>query len=87
MSDSRFLLKVEFEIYGSRYTWAPSLNYSDNGDGMDDRITEFFETSYRDAYGKVQSNNCEADRRTCEAKQKADDLATLAALREKYPDA
>ena len=87
MSDSRFSLKLTFTIYGETYPWDASLNYYDNGDGMDDRITEFFVTSYRDAYEKFQAHNYEYDRKARQAKQKADDLATLAALRQKYPDA
>ena len=84
MSDSRCKIKIEFEIYGQKYPWEASLNYSDNGYGMDDRITAFFVRSYKHAYENYQRQNYILDR---EERQKSEELATLTALRLKYPDA
>ena len=87
MSDSRFYLRVEFEIYGQQYTWCPSLNYFDNGDDMDDRITAFFVTSYRDAYNKFHEYNCEVERKARAVLKEKEERALLALLSEKYKDA
>jgi len=50
MSDSRFNLEVKFRIYGKTYEWEPSLNWSDNGDGIDQRIVDWFRKSHDKAY-------------------------------------
>ena len=50
MSDSRFNLEVKFQIYGKTYEWKPSLNWSDNGDGIDHRIVDWFRDSHDAAY-------------------------------------
>ena len=86
MSDSRFHLKIEFDIYGEKYKWEPSLNYFDRGDGMDDRIFSWFVDCYEKAYSKYQDSM--HDRRI---EQETDDEAQrerteLARLRTKYPD-
>ncbi len=49
MSDSRFHLEVKFDVYGKTFNWKPSLNWYDNGDGIDQRIVDWFRESYNDA--------------------------------------
>lgn len=84
MSDSRFHLKVEFEIYGKKYTWNPSLNYFDRGDGMDDRIFQFFVNSYNDAWMHYQEENDRAARESENRETERREREELARLKAKY---
>lgn len=86
MSDSRFHLKVQFEIYGQKYEWEPSLNYFNRGDGMDDRIFDFFVKSYEDAYSKFQYANQKAEIEARAAAKEREERELLARLKAKYED-
>lgn len=87
MSDSRFHLKVEFEIYGQKYKWEPSFNYFDRGDGMDERIHDWFVKCYQDAHGKYQAAMYEEQREQEKREAEQRERVELARLRAKYPDA
>lgn len=84
MSDSRFHLKVKFEIYGQEFEWNPSLNYFDRGDGMDDRIFSWFVDCYNQAYDKYQEANDEARRLAEERDRERQERAELDRLKAKY---
>ena len=49
MSDSRFHLKVEFEVYGKKFEWNPSLNWQGSPSECDQRITDWFVECYESA--------------------------------------
>lgn len=84
MGDSRFHLKVEFEIFGKEYKWSPSLNYYDRGDGIDDRIFQWFVSCYEDAYrhweASMEAANAERERIDTERREREE----LRRLKEKY---
>lgn len=87
MSDSRFHLKVTFEVYGKEFKWEPSLNWSAAPGECDERIAGWFADCYNTAYAEFQTAQREAD---AERRKKADEAAEraqLARLRAKYPDA
>jgi hypothetical protein len=81
MSDSRFHLEVKFEIYGEKFTWSPSLNWSTGECGCDDRITGWFADCHSKAYGKFQDGQHSRIRKEIEAEERAE----LARLLAKYP--
>jgi len=87
MSDSRFHLKVEFEVYGKRFKWAPSLNWSADSGCCDDRISEWFAQCYSEAYAEFQESLYLADAQQRRQAQESAERAQLVLLREKYPDA
>lgn len=87
MSDSRFHLKVDFEIYGQKFNWNPSLNYFDRGDGMDDRIFQWFVDCYNEAHDKYQDAIYEADRINREKATERVERAEFERLKAKYGDA
>lgn len=85
--DSRFHLKAEFEIYGEKYEWKCSLNWSAyQSNEIDQRITDWFLDCHDKAYAKWQyemeshrqAENAESQRRA--------ELEQLKRLREKYPN-
>jgi hypothetical protein len=71
MSDSRFNLEVKFQIYGKTFKWNPSLNWSDNGDGIDQRIVDWF----RERHDTAHSDFLKATRKhfIAEEKRKAEE--------------
>jgi len=83
MSDSRFHLKIDFEIYGKKFDWNASLNYYDRGDGMDERIFNWFVCAYEEAYASYQEEIYSVEERS---RKKIEDAerAELARLKDKY---
>jgi hypothetical protein len=79
MSDSRFRMKVMFEVYGQEFDWAPSLNWSAAPGECDERIASWFVDCYEKARGDFHAALFEAAaERTTAAKETAD-LAQLQA--------
>lgn len=87
MSDSRFHLKVTFEIYGQEFTWQPSLNWSASPGECDERIVAWFVESHDKAYADFCEYNQQQDAARRAAAVEAEERAQLAALLKKYPDA
>jgi hypothetical protein len=87
MSDSRFHLKVTFEVYGREFKWAPSLNWSAAPGECDERISRWFADSYGTAYAEFQTKQFEADTERRQRAEEAAEREQLARLRKKYPDA
>ncbi len=83
MSDSRFNLKVKFDIYDDNFEWEASLNWCADCGEIDRRIAEWFIECHDAARAKWDEKywNAEADR------EKKEELKELTRLREKYPDA
>ena len=87
MSDSRFHLKGEFEVYGKTFKLDQSLNWSAEPGQCDERISGWFASCYEVAYTEFQEHNylvLAAQRKMIE---EADEREQLARLRRKYPDA
>jgi hypothetical protein len=87
MSDSRFHLKVTFEVYGREFKWEPSLNWSAAPGECDERIARWFADNYAQAYDEFQEHNYRAQADQRKKAEKAAELEQLARLRKKYPDA
>ena len=84
MSDSRFHLKVEFEIYGEKFPWDASLNWHDDGDGIDQRIFEFFRDAHDKAYAKFQKEIYESAMHEYMKQKEKEEREMLAKLKAKY---
>jgi len=82
MGDSRASIKVEFSIYGETYKLDSWINWSTGGEvpEVDDRVIEFFRSSYLDARGKWDDATAEDDAKKAEAAERAE----LARLKAKY---
>jgi hypothetical protein len=87
MSDSRFHLKGEFEVYGKRFKLDQSLNWSADPGQCDGRISQWFAACYGEAYSEFQEHNCRADAELRKKVEEAEEREQLARLRNKYPDA
>lgn len=77
MSDSRFHLKVVFEVYGKEFEWDSSLNWSAEPGECDERISGWFSSCYENAYAEFQDFCYRAD---AENRKKAEELAERAEL-------
>ena len=84
MGDSRFHLKVDFEIYGEKFDWDASLNCCAHGGEIDDRITNWFLTCYEEAYSKYQDEIYKADATNRKKAEEAQERAELDRLKAKY---
>lgn len=83
--DSRFYLTVKFSIYGKVYEWKnASLNWSDNGDGIDQRILDFFRDSHDEAYSLHQDAVWQSQKALRDAKEEQSEREELARLQAKY---
>lgn len=55
MGDHRANIKLEFTIHGKTYkTELAWINYTDNGEGVDRRIVDWFSECWRDAYCRYE---------------------------------
>lgn len=84
MSDSRFHLKVKFEVYGKTFEWSPSLNWCAEPGACDGRISDWFASRYNEAYSDFQESivqsNFEREQQELEKRERAE----LARLQAKY---
>ena len=86
MSDSRFHLKVTFNVYGREFNWAPSLNWSAGTGECDERIARWFADNYDTAHAEFQAAQFMADMDRRQQAEEAAEREQLASLRKKYPD-
>lgn len=86
MGDHRVGVKIEFSAHGKVYKTEWNINWSpdDFPRGCDRRVTEWFEESFMDAYGRYQEGIYETDRERREAEERKLELAELARLKAKY---
>lgn len=84
--DSRFHLKVTFCVYGKVYPWDCSLNWSAGPGEIDERITEFFRTSYADAFCEWSEKEGARNEKRRKKEIEESERAELKRLREKYHD-
>ena len=84
MGDHRTEIKIEFTAHGKTYRQEWSINYFDNGDGIDQRIVDWFRACWEDAYARynkaVQRHYAKEDVARLEREERAE----LARLIEKY---
>lgn len=85
MGDHRANIKVEFTIHDKTYKneWG-WINYTDNGDGVDRRVVEWFSDCWNDAYSRYSDAMYEADRENRERLERDAELKELARLKTKY---
>lgn len=83
MGDCRFHLKGEFSAHGKDFPFDMSLNWADTGDGIDESIFKFFQTSYEQAYEAWQDSIYDAETKKRNAEEKRE-RELLAMLKEKY---
>lgn len=85
--DSRFRLKVQFDIYGETFNWDCSLNWtSDDPNKIDRRITEWFLSCHDKAYAKWQDEIYEQQTEQRAREQRVKELSELKRLKLKYPN-
>lgn len=85
MSDHRCHLKIEFSIYGMKFEWDTSINYAPNeGDGIDDRIVDWFNECYAEARAAWDHESMLEDERRAAEKLERDERQQLARLKAKY---
>lgn len=84
MSDSRFHLKVKFEVYGQTFEWSPSLNWCAEPGACDERISDWFAEAYEKAYGKFQEANIRYEQKRQQEELEERERAELARLQAKY---
>lgn len=87
MSDSRFHLKVEFQIYGEKFEWDSSLNWFSTNGECDERIAEWFVSCHDAAKVAYEHENMVANAKRKKKQTELDELTQLAALKLKYPTA
>jgi hypothetical protein len=83
--DSRFHLKIEFEIYDRRYPWDCSLNWTADPGHIDRRITEWFLKSYEDAHDANMRKMAKLANEKFELEREGRERAELKRLKAKYP--
>ena len=85
MGDHRPTITCHFEMHGHiadfNFGWC---NWSDNGDGIDQRIVDWFRDQSEIAMDRWRDAIDEAETEARETKTREDDLATLARLKAKY---
>lgn len=88
MGDHRADIKVEFTIHEKTYrqVW-DWINYTDNGDGIDQRVVEWFDECWQDARDRWYRAIDKADAENRQRREREDELKELARLKAKYPDA
>ncbi len=85
MGDHRCEIKIDFNAHGKKYTQEWSINYFDNGAGIDQRIVDWFSDCWADAMAKYDKAQA-AYWAEQDAKATTDlDLKELERLRKKYP--
>lgn len=83
MSDSRFHLEVKFEVYGKKFAWKPSLNWSAEPGECDERISRWFAECHETAYSEFAAHQFEHQLASEKAREE-EERATLARLKAKY---
>lgn len=80
MTDQKALIKIDFEFHGKHYKYDGWINYFDNGDGIDDRVVEFFRESHKDGMSRYNRKVA----RYYKDQEEKSERETLKLLKEKY---
>ena len=84
MGDHRTEIKIEFTAHGKTYKQEWSINYFDNGAGIDDRIVEWFATCWKDAYARYEQEVHAHFAKEDAAIRETQERVELARLKAKY---
>ncbi len=85
MGDHRAEVKVEFTFHGeTRKLHLDWVNYVDGGDGIDDRVRDFFNDAYTDGMSRYHDLVNAEYRKRHAAEIEAEERAQLARLEVKY---
>lgn len=85
MGDHRPTITCHFEMHGHKADFDfGNCNWSDNGDGIDNRIIDWFREQAASAIGIWQDGIYEDQRKAREKKEREEELATLKKLKAKY---
>ena len=88
MGDHRPIITAHFEMHGHKadfdFGWC---NWSDNGDGVDQRIVDWFRQQSHAAIARYSENNEKYLRKKREEEITEKELKELARLKAKYGDA
>lgn len=87
MGDHRPKITCDFEMHGHKAHFDfGHCNWSDNGDGMDNRIVDWFREQSSIAISIWQQAIWEDQQEEREKKTKEDEIKQLAILKAKYPE-
>ena len=85
MGDHRPTITCHFEMHGHEADFDfGRCNWSDNGDGIDQRIVDWFREQSSIAMNKLRAETYDMECEDREKQQEADEIATLARLKAKY---
>lgn len=84
MGDHRVLITIEFDAHGKTYRQKFNINYFDNGDGIDQRVVDFFAESWADALGRYEDQVREHFREQNKAEIEAQERKEFERLKAKY---
>ena len=84
MTDFKADIKITFAFMGKKETYDGYINYSDRGDGLDERIAEWFREKYEAGMLRYQARVREAMREQRERATEKSERAELERLKEKY---
>jgi len=85
MGDHRPEIKIQFEMHGHKANFNFGYcNWSDNGDGIDQRIVDWFEEQSRIAIGVWREGIYEAEKEQRDKDKAARELEELKRLKDKY---
>jgi hypothetical protein len=86
MGDHRADVKIKFTIHGKTYEMDSYINWFDDGDGVDRRVTEFFRASWEDAKARYDAHLDALYAREHAAEIEAAERRQLAELQAKYAE-
>ena len=84
MGDFRADIDLKMTMFGKTYKRNMWINYWDNGDGVDDRIIEFFRESWNDARTRHDAIIYKSQAKERKAAERKFELAELKRLKAKY---
>lgn len=86
MTDFKASIIIKFHFMGKDYKTDMWINYWDNGDGIDDRIVEWFRECYEDGMARHDKQCMKIYTEEHEGEIEKNEKAELKRLKEKYKD-
>lgn len=84
MGDHRCGIKIEFDAHGKVYKTDMNINYFDNGDGIDQRVVDWFSECWGDAFSRYNGQIYEAMKEQRKREEEHYERAQLERLKAKY---
>lgn len=84
MGDHRATIKLEMTLHGKTYAHEMWINYWEDGDGVDHRVTDWFAECWRDAKARYDAAEAERYQREHAADIAASEKKELERLKAKY---